>query len=114
MGEPPGAPAGDNRCSPEYGVTLNVMRVSVCSAARSGAGRTETAPVIIAPTYCASPPGSVLVKNRGLGVDEDSPLPLSRKTRAPSRLNIAAVGYHPVGMNPSTSLDPTFATSTTA
>src|SRR5262245_16407060 len=36
------------------------------------------------------------------------------KMRLPSRLNIAAVGYHPVGMNPATSLLPGVATSTTA
>jgi hypothetical protein len=32
----------------------------------------------------------------------------------PSRLNIAPVGYQPVGMKPSTSLAPGFDTSTTA
>src|SRR2546423_3022462 len=36
------------------------------------------------------------------------------KIREPSRLNIAAVGYQPVGMKPSTWLAPAFDTSTTA
>jgi len=44
------------------------------------------------------------VKKRGFGVDALTPFPLSRKIRDPSRLNIDAVGYQPVGMNPSTSL----------
>src|SRR5689334_1422515 len=50
---------------------------------------------------------------RGLG-DEVSPLPLSTKIWRPSRLNIAPVGYQPVGMKPSTSLWPGVATSITA
>src|SRR5207244_3035117 len=69
--------------------------------------------VSIAPTYCASPPGSDRVTNRGLA-DEVRPLPLSTKSCEPSRENMAAVGYQPVGMNPSTSLCPGFATSITA
>src|SRR5207247_11357503 len=42
------------------------------------------------------------------------PFPLSTKMREPSLLNIAAVGYQPVGMNPSTWLEPGFDTSTMA
>jgi hypothetical protein len=44
----------------------------------------------------------------------DGPLPLSTKICRPSRLNIAAVGYQPVGMKPSTWLFHGVATSTTA
>jgi hypothetical protein len=42
------------------------------------------------------------------------PLPLRTKMRLPSRLNWTAVGYHPVGMKPFTTLAPGRLTSTTA
>src|SRR5262245_49455197 len=50
---------------------------------------------------------------RALG-DDVRPLPLRTNTRALSRLINAAVGYHPVGMNPWTSLRFGSLTSTTA
>ncbi len=45
---------------------------------------------------------------------EVRPLPLRMKRREPSRLNCAAVGYQPVGMNPVTSLFAGSLTFTTA
>src|SRR5437867_199982 len=113
IGEAAGAPAGDRRRSSEYGVTLYAIFVSVCSAARSGTGRTDSVPVSIDPMYCAFPPGNVRMKKRGFA-PEVSPFPLRTNTREPSPLIIDAVGYQPVGMNPSTSLEPGFATFTTA
>src|SRR5207247_2907308 len=43
-----------------------------------------------------------------------SPRPFNTKICLPSRLNIAPVGYHPVGMNPRTMLRAMLPTSTTA
>ncbi len=65
--------------------------------------------------YCASPPGVVRIgcRKRGFAAD-DSPFPLNTKTFLPSPLNIAAVGYQPVGMKPATSLAPGLLMSTTA
>src|SRR3977135_3011798 len=49
----------------------------------------------------------------GLAADAN-PFPLRTNNCLPSRLKIAAVGYQPVGMKPSTKLRPPLLTSTTA
>src|SRR5439155_4436999 len=93
IGDAAGAFAGARRCSSEYGVTLYAILVSVCNPERSGAGRTDSVPVIIAAMYCDEAPGMARCAstNRGFAAD-DRPLPLSMKICRPSRENIDAVG----------------------
>src|SRR5262249_21947414 len=94
-------------------MTLRARAVSAASDAASGFGRIDSVPVSMAPTYCISPPGMERGMLRTFGADA-SPLPLRMNTWRPSRLIDAAVGYQPVGMNPSTWLRPGTETSTTA
>src|SRR5262249_25878739 len=108
IGDAAGASAGVRTCSSAYGDTVIAVFVNACSWARSGVATNDSEPVRSVPMYSAR-----LGPSRRFAWLE-SPLPLKMKISWPSPLNMAAVGYHPVGISPSTSLLPGVAMSTMA
>src|SRR5471030_1130021 len=100
---PTGALAGARRVASEYGESPCTLRVMSESVGPVGTGRAETAP-------CSRLSMPLLA---GLAAGA-SPRPLSTKIWLLSRLNIAPVGYQPVGMKPRTMLSALLLTSTSA
>src|SRR3954469_10866840 len=96
-------PGGVSRVASLYGVSDCTLRLYSSSVVRSGVGTIETNPI----SRDSIPLPLVLTA-------EPRPLPLMMRICLPSRENTAPVGYHPVGMKPSTLLRAPLLMSTTA
>src|SRR5439155_21425263 len=92
-----------NPSSSVWDVRASIWRVYSASATRAGVTIADTAP--------SSRLSSPLFARLGAGL---RPFPFNTKICLPSRLNIAPVGYQPVGMKPCTKLSELLLISTTA